>query len=205
MEQAEQLNEQLFKSVVKFDNDAEEIVDPVNDGSNSFQDKANKAQLAYIEYLKIIIKDLPYDETATIGQLANYLLPTVFPAIEVDEDLITNDIVDRLNKLTQDIQEIGSRKVEILGSIFNDVYKVYTVYLTKINEIDSYLKKENRGVTGGNKVSLTSKKSIHYPENWLNAFRKQLNNQMSYTGLFSELREEFDINEMMISISKTWW
>lgn len=198
LEQTEQLNEQLFKSVVKFDDNAEEIANPDDGGSNSFQYKANKAQLAYIEYLKIITKDLPYDETATIGQLANYLLPTVFPTTKVDEDLITNDIVDRLNKLTQDIQEIGSRKVEILGSIFNDVYKVYTGYLTKINEIDSYLKRGNRGITGGNKASLTSKKSIHYPENWLTTFRKQLHNQMNYTGLFSELREEIDINKMMI-------
>tara|TARA_R110002049_G_scaffold187779_1_gene356054 strand:+ start:8087 stop:11383 length:3297 start_codon:yes stop_codon:yes gene_type:complete len=198
LDQTEQLNEQFFKSVIKFDENIEETVNPDDGGNNSFQNKANRAQQAYIEYLKIITKDLPYDETASIGQLANYLLPTVFPTIKVDEDLITNDIVERLNKLTQDIQEIGSRKVEILGSIFNEVYKVYTGYLTKINEIDSYLKKGNRGITGGNKASLTSKKSIHYPENWLTTFRKQLHNQLNYTGLFSELREEIDINEMMI-------
>ncbi|MBG44864.1 MAG: hypothetical protein CL530_12955, partial [Aequorivita sp.] len=171
---------------------------PDDGGSNSFQYKANKAQLAYIEYLKIITKDLPYDETASIGQLANFLLPTVFPSTKVDEDLIENDIVERLSKLTHDIQEIGSRKVEILGSIFNEVYKIYSGYLTKINDIDNYLKKGNRGITGGNKASLTFKKSIHYPENWLTTFRKQLHNQLSYTGLFSELREEIDINEMMI-------
>lgn len=198
IDETKQSNEQLFKSKINFDENIEEALDPDNGGNNSFQVKANKAQLAYIEYLKIITKDLPYDETASIGQLANYLLPTVFPTTKVNEDLIENDIVERLNKLTQDIQEIGSRKVEILGSIFNDVYKVYTGYLTKINEIDSYLKKGNRGITGGNKASLTSKKSIHYPENWLTTFRKQLHNQLNYTGLFSELREEIDINEMMI-------
>lgn len=196
--ETKQLNKQLFKSVIKFDENIKETTNPDDGGNNSFQVKANKTQLAYIEYLKIITKDIPYDETASIGQLANYLLPTVFPTTKVDEDLIENDIVERLNKLTQDIQEIGSRKVEILGSIFNDVYKVYTGYLTKINEIDNYLKKGNRGITGGNKASLTSKKSIHYPENWLTTFRKQLHNQLSYTGLFSELREEIDINEMMI-------
>lgn len=198
IEETKELNEQFFKSAIKFDVNIDEVVNPDDGGSNSFQNKANSAQQAYIEYLKIITEDLPYDETASIGQLANYLLPTVFPTTKVDEDLIENDIVERLNKLTQDIQEIGSRKVEILGSIFNDVYKVYTGYLTKINEIDSYLKKGNRGITGGNKASLTSKKSIHYPENWLTTFRKQLHNQLNYTGLFSELREEIDINEMMI-------
>ncbi|WP_340203564.1 hypothetical protein [Ascidiimonas sp. W6] len=196
--EAKRLNEQLLKSSIKFDEKIEENENPDDGGNNSFQSKANKVQLAYIEYLKIITKDLPYDETASIGQLANHLLPTVFPSTKVNEDLIENDIVERLNKLTQDIQEIGSRKIEILGSIFNDVYKVYTGYLTKINEIDRYLKKGKRGITGGNKASLTSKKSIHYPENWLTTFRKQLHNQLSYTGLFSELQEEIDINEMMI-------
>jgi hypothetical protein len=198
IEETKELNEQLFKSAIEFDESIEENANPGDGGSNSFQSKANSAQQAYIEYLKIITEDLPYDETASIGQLANYLLPTVFPTTKVDEDLIENNIVERLNKLTQNIQEIGSRKVEILGSIFNDVYKVYAEYLTKINEIDKYLKKGNRGITGGNKASLTFKKSIHYPDNWLITFRKQLHSQLNYTGLFSELREEIDINEMMI-------
>ncbi|WP_051931279.1 hypothetical protein [Gillisia sp. Hel_I_29] len=198
LEETKLLNEQLFKSAIKFDDIAEETTNPDDGGNSSFQKTANSAQQAYIEYLKLITEDLPYDETASIGQLANYLLPTVFPSAQVDEDLISNDIVDRLNKLTQDIQEIGSRKVEIIGSVFNDVYNVYRGYLTKINEINDYLKKGNKGITGGNKASLTFKKSIHYPENWLSTFRKQLQNQMSYTGLFSELREELDINKMMI-------
>ncbi|MDR6299408.1 hypothetical protein [Mesonia maritima] len=198
IEETKELNEQLFRSAIKFDENIDEVANPDDGGNSSMQTKANSAQQAYIQYLKIITEDLPYDETASIGQLANYLLPTVFPTTKVDENLIENDIVERLSKLTQDIQEIGSRKVEILGSIFNDVYKVYTGYLTKINEIDNYLKKGNRGITGGNKASLTSKKSIHYPENWLTTFRKQLHNQLNYTGLFSELREEIDINEMMI-------
>ena len=198
LKQTTQLNVQLFKSAIEFDDNAEETINPDDGGPNSFQKEANTAQQAYIEYLKLITEDLPYDETASIGQLANYLLPTVFPSSKVDEDLISNDIVHRLNKLTQDIQEIGSRKVEIIGSVFNDVYNVYRVYLTKINEINDYLKNGNKGITGGNKASLTFKKSIHYPENWLSTFRRQLQNQMSYTGLFSELREEIDINNMMI-------
>ena len=176
----------------------EETENPDDGGHTSVQNKANRAQQAYSEYLKIITKDLPYDESASIGQLANHLLPTVFPSSKVDEDLISNDIVDRLSKLTQDIQEIGSRKVDIIGSVFNDVYNVYRGYLTKINEINDYLKKDNKEITGGNKASLTFKKSIHYPENWLSTFRKQLQNQMNYTGLFSDLRDEIDINKMMI-------
>ena len=142
--------------------------------------------------------NLPYDESISIGKLANLILPTVFPTPVVDEDLISSNIADRLSKLTQDIQEIGSRKIEILGSIFNEVYKVYTNYLTKINEIDAYLKKKNKIITGGNRASLTSKKSIYYPDSWLGNFRKQLNTQINNTGLFSELREEIDINKMMI-------
>lgn len=198
IDQTKELNEQFFKSGITFGESIGETINPDDGGHNSFQYKANRAQQAYTEYLKIITKDLPYDETASIGQLANHLLPTVFPSSRVDEDLISNDIVDRLSKLTQDIQEIGSRKVDIIGSVFNDVYNVYRGYLTKINDINNYLKKDNKEITGGNKASLTFKKSIHYPENWLSTFRKQLQNQMNYTGLFSDLRDEIDINKMII-------
>lgn len=138
------LNEQLFKSKIEFDDSYEELINPNEGGKNSLAHKAEQAKIAYEENLKIIIKDLPYDETVTIGQLANHFLPTVFPTSKIDEDLITFNITERLNKLTRDIQEIGSRKVEILGSIFNEVYKVYSGYLTKINEIDGYLKRKTK-------------------------------------------------------------
>ena len=192
------MNEQLFKSEISFEDNYDESVNPNEGGKSSLAYKSEQAKIAYEENLKILIKDLPYDETVSIGQLANYFLPTVFPSSKIDEDLISFNITERLNKLTNDIQEIGSRKVEILGSIFNEVYNVYSSYLTKINEIDRYLKNKNKIITGGNRASLTHKKSLHYPENWLSSFRKQLNTQMSFTGLFSELREEIDINEMMI-------
>jgi hypothetical protein len=192
------LNEIVFNPKIEFNENYEEFSNPNDGGKNSLAYKAEQAKIAYEENLKILIKDLPYDESITIGQLANHFLPTVFPTSKIDEDLISFNITERLNKLTRDIQEIGSRKVEILGSIFNEVYKVYSGYLTKINEIDGYLKKKNKVITGGNRASLTAKKSLHYPESWLSSFRKQLNTQMSFTGLFSELREEIDINEMMI-------
>ncbi|WP_298137024.1 hypothetical protein [Flavobacterium sp.] len=191
-------NEQLFKSKIEFDDNYLELINPSEGGKNSLAHKAEQAKISYEENLKIIIKDLPYDETVSIGQLANYFLPTVFPTSKIDEDLITFNITERLNKLTRDIQEIGSRKVEILGSIFNEVYNVYSGYLTKINVIDGYLQKKNKVITGGNRASLTAKKSFYYPDNWLSSFRKQLNNQLSFTGLFTELKEEIDINEMMI-------
>lgn len=192
------LNEDLFKSEIKFSEDTEELTNPESGSLNSLKSKAEQSKIAYDEYLKIVTENTPYDESISVGKLAHYLLPTVFPTSTIDEDLITYNIVERLNKLTQDIQEIGSRKVEILGSIFNEVYKVYNNYLTKISEIDSYLKKKNKVITGGNRASLLSKPSIHFPTNWLFNFRKQLNNQMNYVGLFNDLREEIDINVMMI-------
>ena len=152
------LNGTVFNPKIEFDDNYEEISNPNVGGKNSLAYKAEQAKMAYEENLKIVIKDLPYDESVTIGQLANHFLPTVFPTSKIDEDLISFNITERLNKLTHDIQEIGSRKVEILGSIFNAVYKVYSGYLTKINEIDGYLKKKNKVITGGNRASLTSKK-----------------------------------------------
>lgn len=191
------LNENLFKSEVNLTNTAE-ILNITESNLNSLKSKAEQAKIAYDEYLNIVTENTPYDKSVSIGKLAHYLLPTVFNTSTIDENLITNNITERLNKLTQDIQEIGSRKVEILGSIFNDVYTVYNSYLTKIKEIDSYLKKKNKVITGGNRASLLSKPSIHFPTSWLFNFRKQLHNQMNYVGLFSDQREEIDINVMMI-------
>ena len=198
--ETKQISEQLFKNQLEFDENIEEFSNPENGNFNSLKNKADKSKIDYEVVVKKILEDmnLPYDESVSIGKLSNLILPTVFLTREVDENLISSNIADRLSKLTQDIQEIGSRKIEILGSIFNEVYKVYTNYLTKINEIDTYLKKKNKVITGGNRASLTSKKSIYYPDSWLGNFRKQLNTQINNTGLFSELREEIDINKMMI-------
>lgn len=198
--ETEQTFKQLFKHELEYDENAEEFSNPENGGFNSLKNKADRSKIDYEVVVKKILEEmnLPYDESISIGKLANLILPTVFPTPVVDEDLISSNIADRLSKLTQDIQEISSRKIEILGSIFNEVYKVYTNYLTKINEINDYLKKKNKIITGGNRASLTSKKSIYYPDSWLGNFRKQLNTQINNTGLFSELREEIDINKMMI-------
>ncbi|PJR03553.1 hypothetical protein CDL10_02745 [Avrilella dinanensis] len=198
--ETEQTFEQLFKHQPEYDENTEEFSNPENGGFNSLKNKADRSKIDYEVVVRKILEEmnLPYDESISIGKLANLILPTVFPTSVVDEDLISSNIADRLSKLTQDIQEIGSRKIEILGSIFNEVYKVYTSYLTKINEIDAFLKKKNKIITGGNRASLTSKKSIYYPDSWLGNFRKQLNTQINNTGLFSELREEIDINKMMI-------
>lgn len=200
LSETEQTFEQLFKHQPEYDENVEEFSNPENGSFNSLKNKADRSKIDYEVVVKKILEEmnLPYDESISIGKLANLILPTVFPTPAVDEDLISSNIADRLSKLTQDIQEIGSRKIEILGSIFNEVYKVYTNYLTKVNEIDSYLKKKNKIITGGNRASLTSKKSIYYPDSWLGNFRKQLNTQINNTGLFSELREEIDINKMMI-------
>ena len=198
LDETVRLNEDLFRAEINFTKDIEELNNPENGGFDSLKSKAERSKTVYDEYLKIVTENTPYDESVSIGKLANHLLPTVFNTPAIDEDLITYNIVERLNKLTQDIQEIGSRKVEILGSIFNEVYRVYNNYLTKISEIDTYLKKKNKVITGGNRASLLSKPSIHFPTSWLFNFRKQLNNQMNYVGLFSDLREEIDINVMMI-------
>ena len=200
LSETEQTFEQLFNHQPEHDENVEEFSNPENGGFNSLKNKADRSKIDYEVVVKKILEEmnLPYDESISIGKLANLILPTVFPTPVVNEDLISSNIADRLSKLTQDIQEIGSRKIEILGSIFNEVYKVYTNYLTKINEIDAYLKKKNKIITGGNRASLTSKKSIYYPDSWLGNFRKQLNTQINNTGLFSELREEIDINKMMI-------
>jgi exonuclease SbcC len=196
----QELNSEIFQLKLKLVRSAAEYSNPDDGGNNSLKNNAERAKIAYDEQLKLIIEKMSYqiDESISMGKLAHLMLPTVFESSAIDEDLIDSNIADRLTKLALDIQEIGSRKIEILSSIFNEVYKTYMAHLTKVNDIDDYLKKKNKVITGGNRAALTASKSIHYPESWLSTFRKQLANQVNNTGLFSELREEIDIDKMMI-------
>lgn len=181
-----------------------EVMNPEN-GKNSLSEKAKTTKVAFEQKFKLVQENLNIknlDESYSIGMLAHQLLPTVFQTSKIDESLIESNITERLNKLTQDIQEIGSRKVEILKRIFNEVYKVYNGYLTKITLIDSYLRNNKRIITGGNRASLIYKKSLDYPDGWLAQFRKQLDSQFSSIGLFASLKEELNINKMMLEAFK---
>lgn len=200
LENTEELNSEIFQSKIALKANVPELSNPDEGGNNSLKNKAETAKISYYEKLKTITEKMNYqiDESVSMGKLANLMLPTVFQSSAVDEDLIDSNIADRLTKLTLNIQEIGSRKIEILSSIFNEVYKTYSAHLTKVNDIDDYLKKKNKVITGGNRAALTASKSIHYPESWLGTFRKQLASQVNNTGLFSDLREEIDIDKMMI-------
>ena len=138
----------------------------------------------------------------SLGILAHKLLPTVFITSKIDEDLVSQKISERLNKLMRDINEIGSRKVEILKRIFSEVYNTYRLYVEKIKEIDSYLKNKNHTITGGNRASLKYKRSSDYPDKWMGPFRKQLDDALYNFGLFESLKKEVDINKMMIKAFK---
>ena len=134
----------------------------------------------------------------SVGMLAHKLLPTVFDSPKIDPLLIKEHIAERLTKLTRDIQEIGSRKVEILKRVFSEVYKTYNQYLAKINGIDTYLRNKNHAITGGNKASIKHRKSMDYPDKWMSPFRKQLDEALINVGLFEGLKQEVDISKMMI-------
>lgn len=140
---------------------------------------------------KTILKDY------SIGVLANKLLPTVFPTQQIHEELIGEQIEKRLTELTNDLQRIGSRKIEILHNIFNEVLNVYNDYLTKVQKISNYLSINE--ITGGNYATLQYKAAIGYPDNWMKIFRKRLTNEIQDIGLFA-LSNKQDIDEIMISV-----
>ncbi len=176
----------------------DELFNP-DEGEPSLKDKMNNAKTAFetiFDAQKEKLPNMHFGDERDIGELAHYLLPTIFQTKEVNFALIEENIEERLNKLTQDIQEIGSRKIEILKKVFKDVRKVYDDYLIQINQIDNDLKK--RKITGGNKARLEHRPSIDYPINWLTTFRKQIDNEINNIGIFEDLKNEIDINKMMI-------
>lgn len=170
-----------------------------DEGESSLKDKLNKAESAFetiFDTQKEKLPNMSFGDKRDIGELSHNLLPTIFQTKKVNFELIEENIEERLNKLTKDIQEIGSRKIEILKKVFKDVGKVYNDYLIQINQIDTDLKKRN--ITGGNKARLEHKPSIDYPISWLTTFRKQIDNEINNIGIFEELKKEIDINKMMI-------
>ena len=138
----------------------------------------------------------------SVGMLAHNLLPTVFESSNITPEMVEMKIAERLSKLTRDMQEIGSRKVEILKRVFSEVHKTYNQYLEKIQGIDSYLKRKNHGITGGNRASLKYRKSTDYPERWMAPFRKQLDDALMNVGLFNDMTKEVDIYKMMLTAFK---
>lgn len=164
---------------------------------------ANSTTAAYIKFKtsyevasdeiedKTILKDY------SVGILANKLLPTVFPTQQIQEELIGEQIEKRLTELTNDLQRIGSRKIEILHNVFNEVQKVYNDYLTKVQRITKYL--SSNKITGGNYATLQHKPAVGYPDDWMKVFRKRLTHEMQDVGLFASSNKQ-DIDEIMISV-----
>jgi exonuclease SbcC len=140
---------------------------------------------------KTILKDY------SVGVLANKLLPTVFQTQQIQEELIGEQIEKRLTELTNDLQRIGSRKIEILHNIFKEVGNVYNEYLTKVQKITNYLSKNQ--ITGDNYATLQHNPAPGYPDDWMKVFRKRLTNEMQEVGLFESSNKQ-DIDEIMISV-----
>ncbi|REC59371.1 hypothetical protein DRF65_26475 [Chryseobacterium pennae] len=132
-----------------------------------------------------------------LGVLANKLLPTVFPTQQIQEELIGEQIEKRLIELTNDLQRIGSRKIEILHNTFKELTTIYNGYLTKVQKISDYLSKNK--ITGANYATLQHTPATGYPDDWMKVFRKRLTNEMQETGLFATNNKQ-DIDDIMISV-----
>lgn len=140
---------------------------------------------------KTILKDY------SVGVLANKLLPTVFLTQQIQEELIGEQIEKRLTELTNDLQRIGSRKIEILHNTFKELDTIYNGYLTKVQKISNYLSKNQ--ITGDNYATLQHTPAAGYPDNWMKVFRKRLTNEMQEVGIFAPTNKQ-DIDDIMISV-----
>lgn len=197
------LNEARTRFLIEYNRDfnfAQDLIEiEYLPSENAINDSRSKFEASYelasdgIED-KIILKDY------SVGVLAHKLLPRVFPTQQIQEDLIGEQIEKRLTELTNDLQHIGSRKIEILHNVFNEVQKIYNEYLTKVQRITKYL--ENNQITGGNYATLQHKPSPGYPDDWMKIFRKRLTNEMQDVGIFasSSNGNKQDIDEIMINV-----
>ncbi len=177
-----------------------------DDGQNSLKEQLIELKTnfeATYRNIRETIEDQSQLMDYSVGMLAHKLLPTVFSNSKVDFNKVDDKIAERLSKLLKSVQEIGSRKVEILKRVLTTVYNTYNQYLERIQDIDKYLKKQNHIITGSNKASLKYKKAMDFPANWMNPFRKQLDDKLAEVrmnvGLFEDLKKEIDIKKMMLT------
>jgi len=176
-----------------------------DDGLNSLKEQYQKLETKFQERYDTIKETLDDQYQLidySVGMLAHKLLPTVFPNSKIEFSKVDDKIAERLSVLMKSVQEIGSRKVEILKRVLTEVYNTYNQYLEKIQLIDNYLKKQNHAITGNNKASLKYKTAMDFPAKWMNPFRKQLDEKLAEVrtniGLFEDLKKEIDINKMML-------
>src|SRR5690606_39944104 len=71
--ETEQTFEQLFKHQPEYDENAEEFSNPENGGFNSLKNKEDRSKIDYEVVVRKILEEmnLPYDESISIGKLAN--------------------------------------------------------------------------------------------------------------------------------------
>jgi exonuclease SbcC len=177
--------------------------DNPEEGNNSLKERCELAHTKFTTLYDNVgeaIEDQTVLADYSVGVLAHKLLPTVFPTSEVDEQLIGQQIAQRLQQLTNDMKKIGSRKLEILNQVFSDVHRIYNGYLSKVHNIHNYLKNKDHTITGGNHASLLANKSVDYPDYWMITFRKRISEQLNNQGLFEKLYQEMDINQLMIDV-----
>jgi exonuclease SbcC len=194
------LNEAKLKFMIEHHRDFVAEQDLIKIEHQPDENKSENARSKFIasyEWASDEIEDKTILKDHSVGVLAHKLLPTVFPTQQIQEELIGEQIEKRLTELTNDLQRIGSRKIEILHNVFNEVQKVYNDYLTRVQRITKYL--SSNEITGGNYATLQHKPAFGYPDDWMKVFRKRLTNEMQDVGLFASSNKQ-DIDEIMISV-----
>lgn len=194
------LDEAKMKFMVEHNRDfvkEQDLIKMEYQPKESLSAEAYSKFVASYEWATTEIEDKTILKDHSVGVLAHKLLPTVFLTQQIQEELIGEQIEKRLTELTNDLQHIGSRKIEILHNVFNEVQRVYNDYLTKVQKITKYL--SSHEITGGNYATLQHKPAAGYPDDWMKIFRKRLTNEMQDVGLFAPNNKQ-DIDEIMISV-----
>ncbi len=119
-----------------------------------------------------------------------------------DEDKVLEEIAGYLKEITEEFTRLGGRKLTMLKDLFQQVEEVAINYMTVIDEMGRFFKKNDCEISQGITLQMKPLYSTMYPVAWLNTFLSQLdehldNLQLS-TGLFADLIEEIDITKMMI-------
>lgn len=118
-----------------------------------------------------------------------------------DENKVLDEIAAYLKEITEEFTRLGDRKLNMLKDLFEQVEETTINYMTAIDEMGSFFKKNEYEISQGIKLQMKPVYSEMYPVEWITVFLRQLDEYLDNlhvnTGLFADLLEEIDIVLMM--------
>lgn len=155
----------------------------------------------YFAWFQVLAK--PYLATASLpldaefSDLVRQMLPRIFSSTDIVDSTFMGRISTYLDEINRKNQEISRRKIDILLDVFNEVWESFEDYSATVQRLSSYLKSDDKRITGGISVELDFKTTV-YRIDWIGSMRNTLNQRGDLQeNLMQSLQNSFSVDEII--------